>query len=105
MHLLQIGFSLIFVAVISQSLGKRQKKEAVTQFLMVVGGVYRAGLPTSNDVELLSLDSDVEVPECLQNLNGHPRRLHWACPALLTTGMRWHLDNFTELRFFKHYYA
>ena len=101
MHLSQTGFSLsfIFLAFASKSLGQQQMKETTTQFLMVVGGVYRAGFPTSGDVDLLSLDSDVEVPECLQNLHDHPRRLHWSCPAILTPGMMRRL-----LLFLKQFY-
>lgn len=52
--------------------------ETKAQLLMVFGGE-----PYSNDVTLLSLDGDPPVPECLQNLNPHPKQLSGSCAATL----------------------
>ena len=87
MNISLILLSLIFLAITQKSFGKQQMKDAGPQFLMVIGGIFKAGLPTSSNVELISLDPEVEVPECLQNLNDHPRRLHWSCAATLLQGM------------------
>ena len=87
LSLILLSLSFISLAITQNSLGKQHMKDAEAQYLMVIGGVYRAGFPTSNDVELISLDPEVEVPECLQNLNDHPRRLHWSCAATLLQGM------------------
>ena len=87
LSLILLSLSLIFFAISQKSFGKQQMKDAEPQFLMVIDGVYRAGFPTSSNVELISLDPEVEVPECLQNLNDHPRRLHWSCAATLLQGM------------------
>ena len=46
------------------------------QLLMVLG------YPFSN-VTLLSLDDDTPVPECLQDLNPHPKQLYASCSATL----------------------
>ena len=48
------------------------------QLLMVFGGE-----PFSNNVTLLSLDDDTPVPECLQDLNPHPKQLYASCSATL----------------------
>ena len=54
-------WAAIFVAFIVSAL-------AQDQFMMVFGGV-----PRSRDVYLLSLNSEVEVPECLRELDQHPK--------------------------------
>ena len=54
------------------------------QLLMVFGGLpWR---PNVKNVTLLSLDGGPPVPECLQNLNRHPRGLRESCPAALGDG-------------------
>ena len=52
--------------------------ETKAQLLMVFGGE-----PYSNNVTLLSLDGDPPVPDCLQNLNPHPKQLSGSCSATL----------------------
>jgi len=54
------------------------------QLLMVTGG--DPFWPDSKNVTLLSLDGGPPVPECLQNLNPHPRRLYDSCSATLGEG-------------------
>ena len=55
------------------------------QLLMVFGGLPWRG-PALKNVTLLSLDGGPPVPECLQNLNRHPRGLRESCPAALGDG-------------------
>ena len=88
LSLILLSLSLIFLAITKNSFSKQQMEVAEPLFLMVIGGVYRAGLPTSSNVELISLDPEVEVPECLQDLHDYPRRLHWSCQATFFQGMR-----------------
>ena len=45
---------------------------AQDQFMMVFGGV-----PRSRDVYLLSLDPEVEIPNCLRELDQHPKEQCW----------------------------
>ena len=54
------------------------------QLLMVTGG--DPFWPDSKNVTLLSLDGGPPVPECLQNLNPHPRGLYDSCSATLGEG-------------------
>ena len=53
------------------------------QLLMVFGG---DPCFNSNNVTLLSLDGGPLVPECLQDISPHPRRLNMACMASLGEG-------------------
>ena len=58
------------------------------QLLMIFGG----GTPEtlwrgSKNVTLISLDGGPAVPECLQNLNRHPRLLSGSCSTTLGDGL------------------
>ena len=54
------------------------------QLLMFSGGnvLHR----DSRNVTLISLDGGPPVPECLQNLNRHPKLLQGSCSATLGDG-------------------
>ena len=54
------------------------------QLLMIVGGFDIEGPANGNKVNLVSLDPDFPVPECLLNLNDFPKFLLDACSATLT---------------------
>ena len=58
------------------------------QLLMIFGGEPGGleGLRNGKNVTLLSLDGGPPVPECLQNLNPHPRRLYNSCQGTLGEG-------------------
>ena len=58
------------------------------QLLMIFGGEPGGleGFRNGKNVTLLSLDGGPPVPECLQNLNLHPRRLYNSCQATLGEG-------------------
>ena len=68
-------FSILGVVVLASG----QEK-----LLMVFGGLPNR--PNSKNVTLLSVDGGPAVPECLRNLNPHPRNLWKSCPATLGDG-------------------
>ena len=55
------------------------------QLLMFSGGTTPYARSSKN-VTLISLDGGPQVPECLQNLNPHPRLLISSCSAALGDG-------------------
>ena len=55
------------------------------QLLMFSGGTTPYARSSKN-VTLISLDGGPQVPECLQNLNPHPRLLISSCSATLGDG-------------------
>ena len=65
--------SLAILGCVALALG-----DTYTQLLMVTGGY-----PYWNNVTLLSLDGGPPVPECLRDLNPHPKELFGSCSATL----------------------
>ena len=70
------NISFLLLGLLAMAFGQEQ-------LLMVFGGDYN---PNAKDVTLLSLDGGPQVPECLKDLNAHPKSLSGSCPATLGAG-------------------
>ena len=68
---------LLFFGVVLLASGQEQ-------LLMVLGGLPNR--PNGKNVTLISLDGGPPVPECLEELNPHPRNLWGSCQATLGNG-------------------